>query len=59
MYFSRFVVFPFSPTITVQDFSIRGHQVFLHIKRRRWLNIKTGKLVKETTNELQLLPATN
>jgi hypothetical protein len=35
----------FFPTITVQDFPIRGHQVFLHIKRRRWLNTKTGKVV--------------
>jgi hypothetical protein len=35
----------FFPVITVQDFPIRGHQVFLHIKRRRWLNTKTGKIV--------------
>ncbi|RCR71003.1 ISAon1 family transposase N-terminal region protein, partial [Larkinella punicea] len=35
----------FFPTITVQDFPIRGHQVFLHIKRRRWLNTQTGKVV--------------
>ncbi|WP_445476055.1 ISAon1 family transposase N-terminal region protein [Larkinella punicea] len=24
---------------------MRGHQVFLHIKRRRWLNTQTGKVV--------------
>ncbi|WP_090148994.1 ISAon1 family transposase N-terminal region protein, partial [Dyadobacter soli] len=30
----------FFPMITVQDFPIRGHKVFLHIKRRRWLNTK-------------------
>ena len=35
----------FFPTITVQDFPIRGHQVFLHIKRRRWLNTQSGKVV--------------
>lgn len=35
----------FFPTITVQDFPIWGHKVFLHIKRRRWLNTKTGKVV--------------
>ncbi|KQS24913.1 transposase family protein [Dyadobacter sp. Leaf189] len=35
----------FFPTITIQDFPIRGHKVFLHIKRRRWLNTKTGKVV--------------
>ena len=34
----------FSP-ITVQDFPLRGHKVFLHIKRRRWLNTQTGKVV--------------
>jgi hypothetical protein len=28
----------FFDEITVQDFPIRGHQVYLHIKRRRWLN---------------------
>jgi hypothetical protein len=26
----------FYPEITVQDFSLRGKQVYLHIKRRRW-----------------------
>lgn len=34
----------FFPTITVQDFPMRGHQVFFHIKRRRWLNHTTGKV---------------
>jgi hypothetical protein len=31
--------------ITVQDFPIRGHQVYLHITRRRWLNEETGQVV--------------
>jgi len=35
----------FFDEITVQDFPIRGHQVFLHIRRRRWLNETTGKAV--------------
>lgn len=35
----------FFPTITVQDFPIRGHKVFMHIKRRRWLRVKTGEVV--------------
>lgn len=30
---------------TIQDFPIRGYQVFLHITRRRWLNEDTGKVV--------------
>jgi hypothetical protein len=42
----------FFPTITVQDFPIRGQKVFLHIKRRRWLNIKTGKVVYRDWTEV-------
>ena len=34
----------FFDEITVQDFPIRGHQVYLHITRR-WLNEDTGKVV--------------
>lgn len=35
----------FYPEATVQDFPIRGKNVFLHITRRRWLNESTGKAV--------------
>ena len=35
----------FFDEITVQDFPIRGHQVYLHITRRRWINEDTGKVV--------------
>jgi hypothetical protein len=35
----------FFPEATVQDFPIRGKNVFLHITRRRWLNGATGKVV--------------
>ncbi|WP_421497911.1 ISAon1 family transposase N-terminal region protein [Flavobacterium columnare] len=35
----------FFESITVQDFPIRGHVVYLHIKRRRWLNLSTDKVV--------------
>jgi hypothetical protein len=28
----------FLPEISIQDFPIRDKRVFLHIKRRRWLN---------------------
>jgi len=31
--------------ITLQDFPIRGRNVYLHIKRRRWFNHTTGKVV--------------
>ena len=30
---------------TLQDFPIRGKQVYLHITRRRWINETTGKAV--------------
>jgi hypothetical protein len=29
----------------VQDFPIRGHRAFLHIKRRRWMNHTTNMVV--------------
>ena len=35
----------FFPEATVQDFPIRGKNVYLHIARRRWLNQTTGKVV--------------
>jgi hypothetical protein len=35
----------FFEQITVQDFPIRDHQVYLHITRRRWLNEDTGQVV--------------
>lgn len=35
----------FYQEITVQDFPIRGKEVYLHIKRRRWLNESTGNIV--------------
>ena len=35
----------FFPEATVQDFPIRGKNVFLHITRRRWFNEVTDKVV--------------
>ena len=35
----------FYPEATIQDFPIRGKQVYLHITRRRWLNEDTGQAV--------------
>ena len=35
----------FFPEATLQDFPLRGKQVFLHITRRRWMNETTGKVV--------------
>ena len=36
----------FSPEITIEDFPLRGKSVFLHIRRRRWTLIESGKIVK-------------
>lgn len=36
----------FLPEITVDDFPLRGTSVKLHIKRRRWTDIKTGNIVR-------------
>lgn len=35
----------FFESITVQDFPIREHKVYLHIKRRRWFDLSTKKVV--------------
>ena len=35
----------FFEPITLQDFPIRGMQVYLHVKRRRWLNQDSDKVV--------------
>jgi hypothetical protein len=35
----------FFEEITIQDFPIRGLQVYLHITRRRWMNENTGTVV--------------
>ncbi len=37
----------FFEEITVQDFPIRGYQVYLHITRKRWLNEDTGQVILE------------
>lgn len=35
----------FFEEITIQDFPLRGKAVYLHIRRRRWLNQTTGSVV--------------
>ena len=40
----------FFEEITIQDFPIRGCQVYFHIKRRRWLNEDTGNVVYRDWN---------
>ena len=40
----------FYPEATIQDFPIRGKQVYLHITRRRWLNEDTIQVVSRNWN---------
>ena len=35
----------FFEEVTIQDFPIRGYRVYLHVKRRRWLNEDTNQVV--------------
>lgn len=35
----------FFKEVVLQDFPMRGNDVFLHVKRRRWLNLDTGQVV--------------
>jgi hypothetical protein len=42
----------FLPEITIQDFPIRDKRVFLHIKRRRWLNTTTGKVEQRNWSQV-------
>jgi transposase len=35
----------FFTEVILQDFPMRGNDVFLHVKRRRWLNLDTGQVV--------------
>lgn len=35
----------FFKEVILQDFPMRGQDVFLHVKRRRWLNLNTGQVV--------------
>jgi hypothetical protein len=40
----------FHKEIIIQDFPLRGLQVYLHIKRRRWVDINTNKVVERDWN---------
>lgn len=35
----------FTEAATIQDFPIRGHAVYLHVRRRKWLEHETGKVL--------------
>lgn len=33
----------FIPAVSVTDFPIRDHKVLLHLRRRKWIDLRTGK----------------
>jgi hypothetical protein len=35
----------FTEAATVRDFPIRGHAVYLHVRRRKWLEKESGRIV--------------
>lgn len=44
----------FTDERVVQDFPLRGKPVFLHIRRRKWLNITTNEVVTSQFDLAQL-----
>ena len=38
----------FLPEVTITDFPIRDHKVLLKIRRRRWIDLSTGKSFSNT-----------
>lgn len=38
----------FTSSYTVQDFPARGKEVYLYLRRRKWLLIKSNKIVSNT-----------
>ena len=46
----QIVAHGFHKEITIQDFPIRGKQVYLHIKRRRWLTKTSKEVVQRNWN---------
>ena len=40
----------FHKEVTIQDFPLRGNTVFLHVKRRRWLDKSTSEVVQRDWN---------
>lgn len=40
----------FHKEVTIQDFPLRGNTVYLHVKRRRWLDRATKEVVQRDWN---------
>ncbi len=42
------VAYGFTPESVIQDFPVRGMAVYLHIRRRKWQIIRTGKIFSQS-----------
>ncbi len=42
----------FTPERTIQDFPIRGLSVYLHIRRRKWIDRSTGEIFSYSYDDL-------
>lgn len=42
----------FTECRTIQDFPIRGHAVYFHVRRRKWLDRSTGEIFTYTYDNL-------
>lgn len=40
----------FHKAITIQDFPLRGNTVYLHVKRRRWIDKDTNQIIQRDWN---------
>jgi hypothetical protein len=37
----------FTDSVTVQDFPVKGKAVFLHLRRRKWLDVNTNEILSQ------------
>ncbi len=44
----EFISYGFTPESEVQDFPVRGKAVFLHLRRRKWQEVRTEKVTSRT-----------
>ncbi len=44
----KFISKGFTPVTTIQDYPMRSRIVYLHIRRHKWLNMTTNKVVSKT-----------
>lgn len=45
---NRFISKGFTPPTTIQDYPMRSRMVYLHIRRRKWLNTTTNTIASKS-----------